>query len=128
MSNDSVNELAKERNRAAAERTLLGWIQSSVAAIGFGVALEQIYVGVGDLLPQVDFAWKIRLVYLLSLTFVGLGIFLLVLAIGQYILQIRAIEHNNYIFLSSRLFNLAATLAIILFGLLCLLAILIKLK
>ncbi|WP_036481622.1 YidH family protein [Myxosarcina sp. GI1] len=124
----STNELAKERNRAAAERTLLGWIQRSVALIGFGVAFEQIYIGIKVIFPLTDLTFKIQLVYFLSLTFVGVGIFLLILAIRQYSLQVRAIERNNYLLFPSRPFNSIATLAIILFGILCLLAISIKLN
>ncbi len=128
MSKSSTNELAKERNRAAAERTLLGWIQSSVVLIGFGVALEQIYTGVAGIFSQANLIFKIQLVYLLSLTFISLGMFLLVLATRQYLIQVRAIARENYTFLPSRPFNSIATFAVILFGILCLLALSIKLN
>ena len=32
----TTNELARERNRAAADRTLMAWIRTSIAMIGFG--------------------------------------------------------------------------------------------
>ena len=35
----STNELAKERNRAAAERTMTTWIQNCLTLIGFGFAI-----------------------------------------------------------------------------------------
>ena len=37
-----VNELAKERNREAADRTLLAWIRTSLAMISLGFAIERL--------------------------------------------------------------------------------------
>ena len=36
------NELARERNREAADRTLLAWIRTSLAMISLGFGIEQI--------------------------------------------------------------------------------------
>ncbi len=36
------NELARERNREAADRTLLAWIRTSLAMISFGVGIERL--------------------------------------------------------------------------------------
>ena len=38
-----TNELAKERNREAADRTLMAWIRTSIALIGFGFAIAKSY-------------------------------------------------------------------------------------
>jgi putative membrane protein len=38
----TTNELAKERNRAAAERTMNSWIGNCLGLIGVGVAFDQI--------------------------------------------------------------------------------------
>jgi putative membrane protein len=37
-----VNELARERNREAADRTLLAWIRTSLAMISLGFAIERV--------------------------------------------------------------------------------------
>jgi putative membrane protein len=37
-----VNELARERNREAADRTLLAWIRTSLALISLGFAIERL--------------------------------------------------------------------------------------
>jgi putative membrane protein len=39
-------ELAKERNRAAEERTLMAWIRTSLSLIGFGVGVERIVAAI----------------------------------------------------------------------------------
>ena len=38
-----ANELAKERNREAADRTLMAWIRTSISLIAFGFAIAQGY-------------------------------------------------------------------------------------
>jgi uncharacterized membrane protein YidH (DUF202 family) len=37
-----ANELAKERNRAAAERTLMAWIRTALSLIGFGFGIGKL--------------------------------------------------------------------------------------
>ena len=44
-----ANELAKERNREAAERTLMAWIRTALSLIGFGF-------GIGKLAAYMDAA------------------------------------------------------------------------
>ena len=38
----TTNELARERNRAAADRTLMAWIRTSIAMIGFGFGVGKL--------------------------------------------------------------------------------------
>jgi putative membrane protein len=44
-----TNELARERNREAADRTLLAWIRTSLAMISFGFGIERIGQAAVDL-------------------------------------------------------------------------------
>src|SRR5215475_12724896 len=44
-----ANELARERNREAADRTLMAWIRTALSLIGFGF-------GIGKLAPYLDTA------------------------------------------------------------------------
>jgi putative membrane protein len=37
-----ANELARERNRAAADRTLMAWIRTALSLIGFGFGIGKI--------------------------------------------------------------------------------------
>ena len=91
-----TNELAKERNRAAAERTMTTWIQNCLGLFGFGLALAN----------QVGFI------------FIVLGIGLLVIAMVQHSLAVQSIKQEDYFFSPSRPLNIIATSAIIVFGLL----------
>ena len=38
-----TNELAKERNREAADRTLMAWVRTSISLFGFGFAIAKTY-------------------------------------------------------------------------------------
>ncbi|MGD9045621.1 MAG: DUF202 domain-containing protein [Desulfobacterales bacterium] len=38
-----TNELARERNRAAADRTIMAWIRTALAMIGFGFGVGKLY-------------------------------------------------------------------------------------
>ena len=43
MKTNLANELAKERNRAAYDRTLMAWIRTAISLIGFGFAIAKSY-------------------------------------------------------------------------------------
>ncbi|WP_026736336.1 DUF202 domain-containing protein [Fischerella sp. PCC 9605] len=49
-STTASNELAKQRNRAAAERTLTSWIHNCLSVIGFGIAFDRIFNALNDVL------------------------------------------------------------------------------
>jgi putative membrane protein len=41
-----TNELAKERNQAAAERTMMAWIRTNLSLISFGFGLDKIIAAI----------------------------------------------------------------------------------
>lgn len=45
---NSQTELAKERNRVAADRTLLSWIRSTASFIGISFGIDQILNTLGE--------------------------------------------------------------------------------
>ncbi|MGP1386041.1 MAG: YidH family protein [Thainema sp.] len=122
----ATNELAKERNRAAAERTLMAWIQSSVVLIGFGIATEHIYIAFSNVFPEQSSRFNQTVASVMGLSAIALGLFLLGLAVVEYPIQIRAIERNNYLSRSSRSSSQIIISAVILFGLLAIAAVLVN--
>ncbi|MGB3405572.1 MAG: DUF202 domain-containing protein [Microcoleaceae cyanobacterium] len=111
-----TNELAKERNRAAAERTLMAWIQNSLSLIGFGVAFDQIFEVLQQTFPQENRILVLQLSHILGLSLIAIGVGLLILGIFQYRIEVQSIERENYMRLSGHPLNIATSSAIILFG------------
>ena len=112
-----TNELAKERNRAAAERTLTAWIQNSLSLIGFGVAFDQFFAALQQAFPQESKRLILQLSHILGLSLIALGVGLLIVGILQYRTVVRLIEKDNYMMISSDTLNIAMSSAIILSGL-----------
>ena len=46
-----TNELARERNRAATDRTLMAWIRTALPMIDFGFGVGKIYDALGKAIP-----------------------------------------------------------------------------
>ncbi|MBW4466190.1 MAG: DUF202 domain-containing protein [Pegethrix bostrychoides GSE-TBD4-15B] len=89
---NDTTELARERNRAAAERTLLSWIQNCLSLIGIGIALDQILTAVNRGFPQNNPLVNLRLAHAISLSLIGLGGLLLLLAVVIYRQQTRWLD------------------------------------
>ncbi|MGF1458054.1 MAG: YidH family protein [Leptolyngbyaceae cyanobacterium] len=112
------NELAKERNRAAAERTMTAWIQNCLTLIGFGIAVDQINQALDARSAATLVATGPSVAPLIAIGFVGFGMALLVMAWLQYRLEIRSIERADYVLLSVSQLNQIVGWAIVLFGVL----------
>ena len=116
-----TNELAKERNRAAAERTMTTWIQSCLTLIGFGFAIQQIFLALEQNYPGNNQLINIQLTHCISLILISWGIGLLIIAMMQYYLQVNPINRDDYFFRPSSPLNILVVVAIITFGLIGLL-------
>lgn len=112
----TTTELAKERNRAAAERTITSWIQNSLALIGFGIAFDQIFDALQQTFSQESWVLIMKLAHVLGLSLIALGIGLLVLAMIQHYIEVKSIERDDYIVSSSRPLNIAVGSAVFVFG------------
>lgn len=93
-------ELAKERNRAAEERTLMAWIRTCLSLISFGFGIERI---VAVLHNQVgDVVDPFRLSRILGFSFVALGTLAMVAAALDYRRQLHRIQRNDLVYTSRR--------------------------
>ena len=112
-----TNELAKERNRAAAERTLNAWIGVCLSLIGFGIAFDQLVGGLRQRFPVTDPDLNRATAALVGMGFVGVGLVLLGFALVQHRLEINAIERQDYVLMSIHTLNRLAVATILLTGL-----------
>jgi putative membrane protein len=87
------DELARERNRVAADRSLLSFVRNSVTLISSGVSIDQIVKALSSTAPFIE-AW----VYTLSLTLIGLGIINLCFAILDYNGEMKRLRQSEYYF------------------------------
>lgn len=108
-----ATELAKERNRAAQERTLMAWIRTALALIGFGFGIERIVAAIHQTFG--DAVNPLRLTRVLGLSFVALGTFALLGAALDHNHQLQRIQRNDLVYRSRR--SPALVVAYILAGL-----------
>ncbi len=113
------NELAKERNLEAAERTLLAWIRTSLSLITFGFAIYKIVQVIG---PQKS---DHLFTAIIGLCFILLGIYAVVAATRRHTRELKALESDDYSYKPSGL-GTAVSTAVALIGLLTLVTILVE--
>jgi putative membrane protein len=120
-----ANELARERSRAAAERTLLAWIRTSLSLIGFGFGLDQV-VSVIQQSTESDRVQSADLVRWLSLAFIAVGLYAIVSAAIEHRRELRRIQRDDYFYLSRRSSALVVASSLIAIGGVAFVAILIS--
>ena len=113
----TTNELAKERNRAAAQRTINAWIGHCFSLIGLGIAVDQITRSVQQKFPDRDPATIQLAAEVISLVLVGVGVGLLAIALIQHRLEIKTIEREDYVLLSISALNRVVVTAMVSLGL-----------
>ncbi|ELR99361.1 YidH family protein [Gloeocapsa sp. PCC 73106] len=112
-----TNELAKERNRVAAERTLTSWIQNCLVLITFGIGFEQIFYAFSQSSLNKYLLINLQLSRLIGLGTIGLGIFLLGLAVIQFLMQVNSLEQTDYLYKPLRFIDHTIIVgSVILFG------------
>lgn len=120
---NSNTELAKKRNRAAAERTLMAWIRTSLSLISFGFGIDQV---VAALNSAVNFDNQIRLSRFLGLSFIALGTLAMLAAAVQHRQELRHIQKEHYTYVPERSISLIVAGALFIIGLLAFVSISIK--
>ena len=109
-------ELAKERNREAADRTLMAWIRTSLSLIGFGFGIDAMVqtlekTALGD---APNLALNARVV---GLSFIGVALFAVFVSMVQYRQELKMLEAGDYRYKPSLPLGLAVASALGLIGL-----------
>ncbi len=118
-------ELAKERNRAAAERTLMAWIRTSLALIGFGFGIDRVVEAIYGLYPAARIR-PVQLSRVLGLAYIALGLYAMIVAAIEHQRELRLIQHQgNYFYRPRRSLGLTVAIAMIIIGIFAMLSIVI---
>ena len=114
MSNANT-ELAKTRNRAAAERTTLAWIRTALTLISFGFGLDQIISAIRDAGGETSSRDDIG-VQLMSMVFIGVGIFTLLIAMRQHKRELIRLRNDPYLYRDEPSLSIATATAVLSIG------------
>ena len=103
-------ELAKERNRAAAERTLMAWIRTCLSLISFGFGID-----------------TTRFSAVLGLALVGLGTYAMIVSASEHAKELRYITRpEGYVYRQRRSLALTVAVCLVCIGVLAFVAILFR--
>ena len=90
-----TNELARERNREAADRTLLAWIRTSLALISFGFGIERLGQAAVDLDGRLA-GFSVRKTWVAGAALIVLGIVATLAGIWEHRQVLRTISDAVY--------------------------------
>jgi putative membrane protein len=110
-----TNELAKERNRAAAERTMMAWIRTCLSLISFGFGLDKIIAAINrSRFDDSDHAGlSVRLV---AIGFVLIGILAMAAATRQHLRTLKLIRRDDFVYVDQRSITVFTAVSLTLIG------------
>jgi putative membrane protein len=118
-----ANEIARERNREAAERTLMAWIRTALSLIGFGFGIGKLaaYLDAAGLHPARDPAHT-SLIF--GTSFILVGILGLMAAIVQHARVLKRLSQPDFAYNAMRPIAMTVAALLMLIGVFGLFAIL----
>ena len=111
----TTNELARERNRAAADRTLMAWIRTALAMIGFGFAVGKLYDAIEKANPG-QVSDPLHSAYIVGEALIALGIFGLLAAVIQHSQILKKIEDEQFSYRPPRALPMIVATLLLLIG------------
>ena len=123
LSPNLANELAKERNREAAERTLMAWIRTALSLIGFGFGIGKLdaYLRGAGLHTRLDLPHS-SLIF--GASFIVVGILGLLAAIVQHSRILKRLSQPDFAYNAMRPIAMTVAALLMLIGVFGLIAIL----
>jgi putative membrane protein len=118
-----ANEFARERNREAAERTLMAWIRTALSLIGFGFGIGKLssYIEAAGLHTSRDPAHT-SLVF--GSSFIVVGVLGLLAAIVQHARILKRLSRPDFAYNAMRPIAMTVAITLMLIGVFGLIAIL----
>jgi len=83
------------RTRMSTERTLMSWVRTATALIGFGFTIAQFFAKLNQT-PGVAPPWIPGTPRILGITLVGIGTFALAAACYEYVLLVRYLRGDQF--------------------------------
>ncbi|PZV18868.1 MAG: hypothetical protein DCF20_02095 [Pseudanabaena sp.] len=118
-----TNELARERNRVAAERTLMAWIRTSLSLITFGFGIDRIAIALQN--SKLQSSSNIDMVSRwVGLSFILLGVGALSAAAREHMKVLKLLSQEDYIYTRPRSIGLITAISLVSIGIFAFLTIL----
>ena len=113
-STNTSTELARERNREAADRTLMAWVRTALSLIGFGFGIGKFYdyletAGHQPLDP-------VRSTLIVGGSFIALGMFGLLAAVIQHVRILRRLNDPDFGYDAMRPVALSVAIVLLIIG------------
>lgn len=118
-----ANELAKERNREAADRTLMAWIRTALSLIGFGFGIGKLgsYIEAAGIRTRLD---PIHTTVIFGASFIVVGILGLLAAVVQHVRILNRLAQPDFAYGAMRPIAMVVAALLFFIGVFGLLAIL----
>lgn len=119
---NTSTELARERNREAADRTLMAWIRTALSLIGFGFGIGKFhdYVETAGLTSKLD---PVHSLLIFGVSFMVLGLVGLLAAVIQHIRVLEQLNNRDFTYAATRPIGLAVAIVLLLIGIFGLVAV-----
>jgi putative membrane protein len=110
-----TNELARERNRAAADRTLMAWIRTALAMIGFGFGVGKLYDALEKANPE-QVSDPLHSAQIVGEALIALGVLGLLAAVIQHWKMLKQIEEEQFIYRPPRALPMIVAMLLLFIG------------